>query len=50
MSKYSIKQIFKDNWDSFLTTAPNIRNVVNEEVNKMQSCDDISKGFAVYGC
>ena len=50
MSKYSIKQVFKDNWDSFLTTSPNIRNVVSEEVDKMLSCGDMSKGFAVYGC
>lgn len=50
MSKYSIKQIFKDNWDSFLNTSPNIRDVVSEEVDKMLSCGDMSKGFAVYGC
>lgn len=50
MSKYSIKQVFNDNWDSFLSTVPNIRNVVNEEVSKMLSCGDMSKGFAVYGC
>ena len=50
MSKYSIKQIFNDNWYSFLNTAPNIRSVVNEEVDKMLSCGDMSKGFAVYVC
>lgn len=50
MSKYSIKQIFKDNWYSFLNTAPNIRNVVTEEIDKMLSCGDMSKGFAIYGC
>lgn len=50
MSKYSIKQIFKDNWYSFLNTSPNIRNVVLDEVDKMLSCGDMSKGFAVYGC
>jgi hypothetical protein len=50
MSKYSIKQIFKDHWYPFLSTNPNIRNVVTEEVDKMLSCGDMSKGFAVYGC
>lgn len=50
MSKYSIKQIFKDNWYSFLFANPNIRNVVCEEVDKTLSCGDMSKGFAVYGC
>ncbi|MDD2495235.1 MAG: transposase [Tissierellia bacterium] len=50
MSKYSIKQIFKDNWNSFLSTKPNIRAVVSEEVNKMLTCGDISKGYAIYGC
>jgi len=50
MSKYSIKQIFIDNWDSFLSTKPSIRNVVYQEVDKMLSCGDTSKGFAVYGC
>lgn len=50
MSKYSIKQIFKDNWQSFLFANPNIRNVVCEEVDKMLYCGDMSKGFAVYGC
>jgi len=50
MSKYSIKQIFKDNWYSFLSANPTIRNVVCEEVDKMLYCGDMSKGFAVYGC
>ncbi|HCX63160.1 MAG TPA: IS91 family transposase [Clostridiales bacterium] len=50
MSKYSIKQIFKDNWYSFLFVNPTIRNVVCEEVDKTLSCGDMSKGFAVYGC
>lgn len=50
MSKYSIKEIFYDNWSSFLNTSPNIRSVVNEEVNKMLSCCYMSKSFAVYGC
>lgn len=50
MSKYSIKQIFNDNWFAFKSSFPNIRDVVCEEVDKMLSCGDIKKGFAVYGC
>jgi hypothetical protein len=50
MSKYSIKQIFNDNWHSFLALNLNIRPVVLEEVDKMLSCGDFNKGFAVYGC
>ena len=50
MSKYTIKQIFIDNWESFLEKFSNIRPVVIKEVSKMMSCQDPDLGHALYQC
>ena len=51
-SKFKIKDIFKDHWNSFLEDNPelNIRPVVYDEVEKMMNCGDLSNGYAVYTC
>ena len=52
MSKFTIKQIFIDNWDSFVTNCSdvNIRPVVFEEVNKIINCGNPDFGYALYVC
>lgn len=49
-SKYTIKQILQDHWDSFVICYPNIRPVVFAEVEKSIGCGDPSKGYALYHC
>lgn len=49
-SKFTIKEIFADHWDAFLTTSPNVRPVVITEVEKILECGDPSKGYAFYYC
>ena len=51
-SKFKIKDIFADNWVSFLADNPNlfIRPVVDKEVRKTISCGSLSNGYAVYTC
>lgn len=51
-SKFKIKDIFTDNWDSFISDNPNlnIRPCVFDEVNKMIGCGSLSNGYAIYSC
>ncbi len=51
-SKYTIKQILKDNWlDFYALHKDNIRDVVVENVNKVMNCGDREKlGYSVYSC
>jgi len=49
----TVKSIFEDNhnWDVFrLTESANLRDVEINEVEKMLSCKDESRGFFVYRC
>jgi hypothetical protein len=52
--KYTIKEILSDNWEEFLEEMEEqgkpIREVVVDEVKKVIACQDISRGFALYGC
>ncbi len=50
MSKYTIKEIFINHWESFLKSFPNIRPVVNKEVHKMMNCQNPDLGHALYQC
>ena len=52
MSKYTIKQIFIDNWDRFVLENPhlNIRPVVFKEVERMIDCGNPNLGYALYYC
>ena len=51
-SKFKIKDIFNDHWDTFLVDNShlNIRPVVIKEVDKMRGCGSLSNGYAVYTC
>lgn len=55
-SKYTIKQILKDNWDRFYAKhkdnpATGIRGVVVKEVGKIMACGDKDKlGYHLYKC
>lgn len=51
-SKYTIKQIFKDNWGRFLIeNKPLIRQNVIAEVNKVMACKDVNVlGYSTYSC
>lgn len=49
-SKFTIKEIFTDHWDSFLLETPNIRAVVDSEVRKVIDCGDPDNGCAFYVC
>ena len=50
--KYTIEQIFKDNWDWFLEKhQTDIRPVVIENVEKILACGDKDKmGYSLYQC
>lgn len=52
--KYTIKEIFADNWDAFVLAMNcqnrSIRRVVMREVEKVINCQDPKKGFALYVC
>lgn len=50
MSKFSIKQIFRDHWDSFLALGLSIRAIVITEVERMMSCGEPEMGYAYYQC
>ena len=52
LSEFTIKQIFIDNWDNFVTDCPdtNIRPVVFDEVNKIINCGNPDFGYALYVC
>lgn len=49
---FTIKQIFKDWWKSFLSSFPNIniRSTVFNNVNKMLKCKTFDLGFAIFSC
>lgn len=50
--RFSLKDIFSDNWNNFLKDNPNmsIRPVVLNEVDKMISCKTSALGYSVYEC
>ena len=50
--KYTIKQIFKDNWSDFYDlNKNNIRNTVVENVERIMACGDKDKlGYGMYMC
>lgn len=52
--KYTIKEIFEDNWDAFLDDVAQqnraIRRTILREVEKIIHCQDLKKGFALYSC
>ena len=50
--KFTIKQIFKDWWNSFLNDHPNfkIRDVVFKNVKKVLSCKTFDLGYTQYEC
>ena len=50
MSKFTIKEIFLDHWDSFLSIYSNVRPVVDKEVRKVIGCGDPNNGYAFYVC
>lgn len=49
---FTIKQIFKDWWKSFLSNFPNIniRSTVFNNVNKILKCKTFDLGFAIFSC
>jgi len=52
MSEFTIKQIFQDNWDNFVSEDNDIhiRPIVFEEVNKIINCGNPDFGYALYVC
>ncbi len=52
MSKFTIKQIFIDNWDKFVleNSNLNIRPVVFKEVERIINCGNPELGYALYFC
>lgn len=50
--KYHIKDIFKDYWNKFLNSYPNIniRETVFENISKMLKCKTLDLGFDVFKC
>ena len=48
MSDFTIKQIFQDNWDNFVSDNPDItiRPIVFEEVNKIINCGNPLRKFS----
>lgn len=50
MSKFTIKEIFLDHWDSFLSIYSNVRPIVDKEVRKVIGCGDPNNGYAFYVC
>ena len=50
--KYHIKDIFKDHWNKFLKSYPNIniRETVFDNINKMLKCKTLDLGFDVFKC
>lgn len=52
--KYTIKQIFKDNWADFVQSMKlqnkTIRNSIMREVGKIMDCQEPSKGYSLYVC
>jgi len=54
VKKYTIKEIFRDNWDDFVDEMRGqgkaIRPTVMDEVAKIIGCQDPINGFALYSC
>jgi len=54
VEKFTIKEIFADNWDDFLAEmaiqGKPVREVIRKEVEKIIGCQDPAKGFALYVC
>jgi len=54
VKKYTIKEIFQDNWDDFVLemerVCKSIRPTIMEEVAKIIGCQDPDNGFALYSC
>lgn len=50
--RFTIKQIFKDHWNDFLSNNPNIkiRDVVFSNVNRMLKCKTTDLGFSLFVC
>lgn len=49
--KYTIKQIFQDNWEEYLTKHPDVPDYVRENVTKMLNCRNPEKiGYTKYAC
>ncbi len=46
---FSVKEIFKDNWSSYLLVNK-VRDVESKEVEKMLSCKGIERGCFVFHC
>jgi len=46
---FSVKEIFEDNWSSYLLTNK-VRDIEQKEVEKMLSCKDESRGFWTCYC
>lgn len=49
-SKFTIKEILSDHWESFTLNYPNIRSVVNTEVLKVIGCGNPDNGCSLYVC
>jgi len=50
MQSFKIKDIFADNWDSFLKLGYTIRPAVLDNIQKIINCGDPSLGHALYYC
>ena len=54
VKQYTIKEIFRDNWDDFVIEMGKqgkaIRPTIMEEVAKIIGCQDPSNGFVLYAC
>lgn len=52
--KYTIKEIFADNWDNFVESMEcegrDIRPVIKDEVDKVIGCQELSNGYSLYFC
>lgn len=52
--KYTIKEIFKENWLLFLaymfSKQKEIRSTIFHEVNRILSCQETDSGYSLYGC
>lgn len=49
-SKFTIKEILADHWDSLLLECPDVRSVVDTEVRKVIRCGDPNFGCTFYQC
>ena len=52
LSEFTIKQIFIDNWNNFITDYSDtfVRPSVFDEVNKIINCGNPAFGYALYVC